>query len=77
MVTDDAGEPLMTSSVSLTFTLTVIAVVGAGDAVIVNVASVPSVTGDVSASIVTCGVPGGEMSLSSTVILAEAGEPVV
>ena len=77
MVTVASGVPLMTSSVSLTFTLTVIAVVGAGSAVIVKVAAVPSVTGDVSASIVTSGTPGVEMSSSFTVTFAEDGEPVV
>ena len=77
MVTVDGGVPLMTSSVSVTFTLTVIAVEGAGSAVIVNVAFVPSVTGEVPAEIVNCGVPGGGLSLSLTMTVAEDGEPTV
>ena len=86
MVTVASGVPLMTSPVSLTFTLTIIAVVGAGDAVIVKVASVPSVTGEVPAEIVTagfsgvgccvvggCWMGGGDgFSSSSTVTLTDA-----
>ena len=68
----DGGVPLRTSSVWVTFTFTVSAVAGAGFALIVNVAAVPSVTGDVFAVIVTCG-----MSLSLTVTVAEDGVPTV
>ena len=76
----DGGVPLRTSSVSLTFTLTFSAVVGAGSAVIVNVAAVPSVMLARFAVIVISGsggpfVPGPSLSL--TVTLAEDGAPTV
>ena len=72
MVTDEGGEPLRVLPVSETFTFTVIAVDGAGFAVSVNVADMPSVTLGGFAVIVTCG-----MSLSLTVTVAEAGVPTV
>ena len=71
-VTVEGGVPLMTSPVWVTFTFTVSAVAGLGSAVIVNVASVPSVTLARFAVIVICG-----MSLSLTVTVAEDGEPTV
>ena len=70
-------EPLMKLPFWLTFTLTFIEVVGAGDAVSVNVAFAPSVMGEVPAEIDTDGVPSGEVSLSLTVTVAEDGEPTV
>ena len=71
------GDPLMVLPVSLTFTFTVIGDAGVGDAVSVNVAFAPSVTGEVPAEIVTCGVFSGGLSLSLTVMVAEAGEPTL
>ena len=68
-------EPLMKLPLCVTFTLTFIEVVGAGVAVSVKVASVPSVMGEVPAEMVTAGVPGGEVSLSLTVMVTEDGEP--
>ena len=75
------GRVLMTLPVSVTPTFTVIVADGAGDAVSVKVAAVPSVTGEVPAEIVTDGVPGGgggggggegdPVSLSLTVTVAE------
>ena len=72
----------MTLPVSLTSTFTVREVVGAGFAVIVKVAAIPSITDEVPAEIVTCGVGGGGVggggsSLSSTVTLAEDELPTV
>ena len=85
IVTVEGAVPLITSPSSVTLTLTVIAVVGAEDAVIVNVADVPSVTGEVPAEMVTsgafccCGERGGDAgsSLSFTVTLAEDELPTV
>ena len=78
-VTDDAGVPLRTLPVWVTFIRTFSAAVGAGFAVIVKVASVPSVTGEVPAEIVTSGrgsfTPGASLSLTLTV--ADDGEPAV
>ena len=50
---------------------------GAGLARTVNVAVAPSVTGEVTAVMVTTGVAGGGLSLSFTVTDAAAGEPTV
>ena len=54
MVIVEGGVPLMKSPFWLTSTFTVIVADGAGDAVSVNVAFVPSMTGEVPAEIVTC-----------------------
>ena len=70
--TVEGGVPLMTSPVWVTFTFTVRAVAGLGFAMIVNVASVPSVTLARFAVIVICG-----MSLSFTVTVADDGVPIV
>ena len=59
-MTLEDGVPLIMSPSSLTSTFTVSTEVGAGDTLIVNVADVPSVTGVVTAEIVTCGVGGGD-----------------
>ena len=87
MVTVEGAVPLMTLPVSVTSTFTVSALAGAGDTLIVNVAAVPSITGEVPAEIVTCGVGGGggvdgvdgveRSSLSFTVTLAEDELPTV
>ena len=58
MVMVDGGVPLMKLPVWVIFTFMVIAVVGAGVAVIVNVADVPSVMLVAFAEIVTCGTTG-------------------
>ena len=78
-VTVEGGVPLRTLPVWVTFTRTFSAVVGAGFAVIVNVASAPSVMVGGFAVIVTFGSGGplGAASLSLTVTVAEAGEPTV
>ena len=77
MVTDDGGEPLMKLPFWLTFTFTFIAVVGAVDAVTVTVVASPSVMVVGLAEILTDGVPGGGLSLSLTVMVADDGEPTV
>ena len=77
METDRVPGELMKLPLWLTFTFTFIEVVGAGDAVSVKVASVPSVMGEVPAEMVTCGVFGGGLSLSLTVTVADDGEPTV
>ena len=77
MVIVEGGEPLMKLPFWVTFTLTVIVAVGAGFAVSVNVAFAPSVTGEVPDVMVTAGVPGGGLSLSLTVTVAEDGEPTL
>ena len=59
MMTVDGGVPLRVLAVSVTFTFTVSVIVGAGVAVIVNVASVTSVTLGGSAVIVMTGVTPG------------------
>ena len=71
--------PLKTLPVWVTFTRTFSAVVGLGFAVILNVASVPSVMAVGFAVIVTFGSGGplGAASLSFTVTVAEDGEPTV
>ena len=80
MVIVASGVPLMKVPVWVMFTLTVIAVVGVGAAVIVNVASVPSVMGEVPAEIVTSGGTGAFTSGASsslTLTVAEDGSPTV